>query len=87
MTARTGLTAAASGALGGAAGTVVMSAAMLSARRAGLVSELPPERITATLLDAMGLHERDERIQDALAALLHLGFGATAGALFGLLRY
>ncbi len=86
MTARAGLTAVADGALGGVAGTVVMSTVMLGARRAGLISDQPPERITATLLDAAGLHERGKRTQDALAALLHLGFGVTAGALFGLSR-
>lgn len=86
MTLRNGRAAIAKGSLAGTVGTVVMSAVMLFARRAGLVKELPPERITASLLNALGLHERGERTQDALAALLHMVFGATGGALFALLH-
>ncbi len=76
---------AVAGAVDGAAGTVAMSVLMLGARQVGLVERLPPERITAATLDALGLpHSRGTR--NALAPLLHLGFGVVAGVLFGLLR-
>lgn len=75
----------ASGAIGGVAGTLAMSVLMLGARRAGLVEQLPPERITEATLDAAGL-PRSGRAQDALAILLHFGFGIPVGVLFGLLR-
>jgi hypothetical protein len=70
------------GALGGAAGTLVMSAVMEGARRAGLLGRHPPELITAAALDAADA-PREGGTQAALAALAHLGFGVLAGALFG----
>ncbi len=81
--ARPGLLAAAlDGMIGGAIGTAAMSLLMLAARRAGLVGELPPERITAAALDALDLKERPRLLQDALAALVHFTFGGVAGAIF-----
>lgn len=73
------------GAVGGGIATVVMSLALLGARRAGLVGQLPPEHMTARLLDAAGLRA-GTRTQDTLATLLHGLFGVAAGALFGLVR-
>lgn len=74
------------GALGGGIGTVAMSAVMLAAGESGLMGEHPPDKIAGAALDAVGIHERDEETQDALAALLHFGFGVGTGALFGLLH-
>ena len=51
------------------------STVMLAARRAGLVGQLPPERITEAALDAAG-QRRSKEVQDALAVILHLLFGA-----------
>jgi len=60
-----------------------MSVVMLSAKRAGVTGELPPERITRRAVSAVPpgpLHDHS----DAIAALAHLGFGTIAGALFAL---
>lgn len=54
---------------------------MLAARRAGLLGRMPPERITARALDSLRIR-RSPGEQDLLASLLHIGFGAGAGALF-----
>ena len=74
------------GALGGAIGTVGMSSLMLAAGKAGLMGEHPPDKIAGAALDAVGVHNRDEEDQDAVATLLHFGFGIGCGALFGLLH-
>ena len=73
------------GAISGVLGTLSMSAVMLAARRAGLVGQLPPERITEAGLDAAG-QPRSKEVQDALAVILHLLFGAFLGSFFGLLH-
>lgn len=74
------------GAIGGALGTVGMSALMLAAGEIGLIGEQPPDTIAGAALDAAGIHMRDEESQDALATLLHFGFGIGCGALFGVLH-
>jgi hypothetical protein len=73
------------GAMAGALSTVAMSAVMLGAKRAGVTGELPPERITRRAIDALSPERPDDHDEDAIAAVAHLGFGAFAGALFGLL--
>lgn len=65
----------------GAVATVGMSALMFAGRRTGLLGRMPPEKITSRALNALGV-ERSRREQDAAAAVLHVGFGAMAGALF-----
>lgn len=61
-----------------------MSSVMIGAKRAGFVGGMPPEKITAAMLhQAGGGHGGAE--QDALATLLHFGFGTTAGAVFGVI--
>jgi hypothetical protein len=74
------------GALGGALGTAGMSGLMLPAGKAGLMGEHPPDKIAGAALEAVGIHEPDEEAQDAVASVLHLGFGMGCGALFGLLH-
>jgi hypothetical protein len=74
------------GAVGGAIGTAAMSAVMLGAQKLGLMGKQPPEAIAEAALDAGGAYRRDERMENALATLLHFGFGAGVGALFGVLR-
>jgi hypothetical protein len=74
------------GALGGLLGTVAMTLPILAARRVGLMGEAPPRRITSQLLSTVGIRRRDKETEVAATTLLHLGFGAAAGALFGALR-
>jgi hypothetical protein len=74
------------GALIGAAATVPMSLLMLGAKRLGLMGTQPPEKIAARLMSKAGWHRRSKESQDVAAALLHLGFGAGAGALFAVMR-
>ena len=74
------------GALGGVVGTAGMSALMLAAGKAGLLGEHPPDKIAGAALDAVGVHEPDEEMQDAVASALHFGFGTGSGTLFGLLH-
>jgi len=83
---RLDIEALADGSIGGGVGTVAMSLVMLGARRAGLVGELPPSRMAAALCDAVGLRARPRWARNALAVVLHLGFGAATGGLFALLR-
>ena len=71
--------------MAGALSTVAMSAVMLGAKRAGVTGELPPERISQTAIDAVSVEPLDDHTEDAIAAVAHFGFGAGAGALFGLL--
>lgn len=74
------------GALGGLAGALTMSTLMLAARRARLMGRLPPERITQRVF-FRGLRQIPrQREKNALAALLHIGFGVAGGTLFGLAR-
>jgi hypothetical protein len=74
------------GVIGGCLGTAAMSAVMLAAQRAGLLGEQPPERITAVLLQSVGVRARGGVTQDTLAVALHVGFGTALGVPLGLLR-
>jgi hypothetical protein len=73
---------AARGFAAGALATVGMSVLMFAARRAGVLGRMPPERITSHFLDRFHVRRR-KQTQDLLAAILHIGFGAAAGAAFG----
>ena len=70
----------------GALSTVAMTVVMLGAKRAGVTGELPPERITRRAIAAVSPQPPDDHHEDAIAAVAHLGFGAVAGALFGVSR-
>jgi hypothetical protein len=75
------------GGVSGAIATAVMSAVMIVARRAGLMSELPPHEIASRSVDRTTA--RDEAGPDerrGLGWITHFGFGAGAGALYALLR-
>jgi len=54
---------------------------MFAAKRAGLMGEMPPEKIAAHGLDKLGLGGHPA-LQDVVASVLHLSFGAAAGAAF-----
>ncbi len=72
------------GASAGALATAPMSAVMMGAKQFGLVGEMPPEKITKSLLKRTRISPSEEH-QDALATALHFGFGSAAGALFGVI--
>ena len=75
------------GAIAGLGATAVMSAAMLAARRAGLTPTLPPARIADAAINEAtdrAAHPDERRV---VATVAHLGFGAAAGALFGVIRH
>ncbi len=74
------------GGISGGVATMAMSLVMWGARHAGLVGKLPPARLAAALLDAADAQDAPGWARDALAAVLHLGFGAAAGSLFALLH-
>lgn len=75
---------AARGAGAGLAATIPMSAVMFAAQRLGPVDELDPEIITETGLEAADV-EASESTQNLLSTLAHLGYGASVGAVYGLL--
>lgn len=69
----------------GVAGTVVMTGALVLARRAGLLGEPPPLKITRKLL-RRGLGSTPPRPAVVAASLAaHVGYGATMGVLHAVL--
>jgi hypothetical protein len=60
-----------------------MTAFMLAAQRLGLMGKIPPSKITDAVLDRLGAGRTDRRLW---TTLFHVGFGAAAGALYGLVR-
>ena len=73
------------GAAAGVVSTVAMSGVMLGAKWAGVSGELPPERITRRAINAVSVEPLDDHTEGAIASVAHIGFGALAGALFGLM--
>ncbi|MFB4313935.1 DUF6789 family protein [Actinomadura sp. 21ATH] len=74
----------AEGAVAGTAATAVMTAWMWAASHAGLMPEQPQRRIVrATLLP--GNADRRKPGDGLVGQLAHFGFGASMGAVFGLL--
>lgn len=76
------------GAGAGAAATLAMSALMLVAQRSGLLGRSPPRHIVDHAL--AGLHLRNEvsrNERQLLAAMAHLAFGASQGALYAALHH
>ncbi|QYC42314.1 hypothetical protein Nocox_23555 [Nonomuraea coxensis DSM 45129] len=71
------------GALGGTAATATMSVVMLAGSRLGLMPDQPPKRIARAMLP--GHRHRPKPGEGVAGALAHLGFGAAAGSLYGLL--
>lgn len=72
------------GLAGGAIATVAMSAVMLGAQKAGLLGQMPPKKITNSMLGALAIRRRTpEPAKKALAVLNHFAFGGACGALFG----
>jgi len=81
---RTVITGLVRGLAGGVVATAAMSAVMLAAQKAGLLGEMPPEKITGRLLAAAGLRRKTpEGARQAFSMLLHFAFGGASGAAFG----
>lgn len=74
------------GALAGAVATIFMSVLMLAAGRAGLMGMQPPEAITERVLGWRSRLPWREDESNLAASVAHVGFGAVAGAVFGLAR-
>ena len=71
------------GAVAGALATAPMTALMVGAKQFGLMGGMPPEKITSSLLRRSGIRPSEAQ-QDAVATVLHVGFGTAAGAVFGI---
>ncbi|WP_049564265.1 DUF6789 family protein [Nonomuraea sp. SBT364] len=71
------------GAACGTLATVAMSGVMVAGEKAGLMRGQPPKHIARGLLP--GGKRRSKPGEGVLGAVAHLGFGAGAGAAFGLL--
>ncbi len=87
QTVPTDLRMAAVGAAGGLAATGAMSALMIGAQRAGLVSELPPHAIARKAVQRTpGGHVMGHAERRRLGWLGHFAFGAAAGTVYAVLR-
>ena len=71
--------------LAGLVATGAMSVLMAAAKRAGALGESPPRRITRRLLAPLGRLRPDGAALNGAALGAHLAFGASLGALYGLL--
>jgi hypothetical protein len=71
------------GTAGGVLATAVMSVVMVAGEKAGLMGDQPPKRIVRAALP--GHRHRPKPGEGVLGAIAHFGFGAGAGALYGLL--
>ena len=74
------------GTVAGVGATIAMSGGMAIAQQLGLLGEQPPKLISRQLLDAVGIHDRDDEMENALAVLAHVGFGSVIGSLFAVLH-
>lgn len=71
------------GAVSGLAATVVMTGALLTARRLGLVDTPAPEAVVTGALEQADLNEEIRPpARTAVVTVAHLGYGATVGAVF-----
>lgn len=72
------------GARAGLVATALMNLLMLTAKAAGLTGWLPPAKLTDRAAEHVPFGNRlDSDDRNAIAALMHFGFGMGAGALFG----
>jgi hypothetical protein len=87
QTIRDDVRAAALGAGLALVATTAMSAVMLLAQRAGLMGEMPPHRIANETVDRAPTDaDPGPRTRATLGWVAHYGFGALAGAVYGVLR-
>lgn len=73
------------GTASGALATLAMSAIMYAAKRAGMLGEPPPRKITRSFVYALGVHPK-RRSLDLASLAAHVGFGAGMGGLYGLAK-
>ncbi|HMA95542.1 MAG TPA: hypothetical protein VKP30_22790 [Polyangiaceae bacterium] len=74
------------GAASGLAATLTMSSAMLALKRSGFLGRMPPRLIVDGLLSAFGAKSKlPPPVRSSAAAVAHLGFGASQGALYAVL--
>lgn len=76
--------AAAAGLASGTQATAAMTSFMRGAQKLGMLGKLPPRKITAAALDAVGIR-RSRKEEQTAAMAAHFSFGAGAGALFSML--
>ncbi|HEY8554621.1 MAG TPA: DUF6789 family protein [Burkholderiales bacterium] len=77
------------GAIAGAVASAAHTAAMLGARRLARRARrepVPPVQVTAALAHRTGAHPRSAAGLRIAAALLHFGYGAAAGVVYGALH-
>jgi glycine/D-amino acid oxidase-like deaminating enzyme/nitrite reductase/ring-hydroxylating ferredoxin subunit len=74
------------GAMGGAIATVAMSVALGVQKALGMTGQLPPKKIARGLRRRAGVFGVPRAADNAMAIAAHLGFGISAGALFGLMH-
>lgn len=75
------------GAGAGIAATLAMTGLMYGAQQLGLLGRAPPRRIVEHALSRLGLRKKlPPSARWGLAAIAHLGFGASQGALYALLQ-
>lgn len=74
----------ASGAAAGAVATVVMTFEMALAKRAGLLGEPPPYKLTRRIFTVLGHRPRGRELHAATAAA-HIAYGAAAGMAYAAL--
>jgi uncharacterized membrane protein YagU involved in acid resistance len=73
------------GALAGVIGAACMTPVRLGARRAGLVDKMTPQVMEESLAARLGVgHGASGEAHHVADQLLHLGFGATLGLVYGL---
>ena len=84
LSGRSIVRSAAVGAAAGIAATVTMSVVMLAARQLGMRAQLPPVLIAEETVEAISRREAHADEERAVATVAHFGFGALAGALFGI---
>lgn len=75
----------ASGMVAGLMATLAMSLVIAGGKRLGLLGEPPPRRIVRRLSGRHGWRRPHGAALDASAVAAHLGFGASLGAVYGLL--
>lgn len=71
------------GSIAGVGATLLMSALMLGARRAGFTPRLPPVRIAEEAIEAVADRPATQDEEHVTASVLHLAFGAACGAMYG----
>lgn len=74
------------GAIGGAVGTVALTALRQVLKHAGLVHTTAPEQVVARLEELRMVNDWPPPARRALAVTAHLAYGVGTGTVFGILR-